>query len=252
MDPIDREVSVSNGVLFLEKLEENARFHHLEFTKRRTKHGPGHSVAGEETVDFDLRQGGGFGEQTALVWSKEENYLAIQYNHFGPRVGVIAKYLTSFLESFGREKPFVELLPEIDETVMARLRASRRQTEFEIVVDRELLNNALTKENKTIAAIANLGDSTNARTLTVKLSRKFGSLMDVKQTAQALANISKKLQVGIDFDSRIEVLDLLRQLEVREIDEERLVRTNGLRWDFPSRIRAIQSELDSWMNQQQF
>ena len=250
---IDREQAIPPGTMFLEDLTADSLFYSMDFTKRRTIQGPGQSVQGRRTTDFALPEGGGFGEQTALVWSRKSDYVAVQYNHSGPRVGAIASYFSRFMEP-SRGKPKVEFHPVLDDTVMSRLRNSTVRTKFDVTVDRRSLSEALIEDDLALSSIVNLGDATNAGHLSFQLSLggdvRNGPLKGILALAGRIMSASPRgLKVGIKdtLDSKMEVLDLLNHREVEEIPDTSLPLTDGLRWDFSSRANAIKSTFIPWL-----
>ena len=258
MPLFNRERPTSSGTLLLEELTIDPRFYCIEFTKRRTSQGPGHSIQGQQTTDFVLRQGGGFGEQTALVWSNDSEYIAVQYNHYGPRPGSIANYLSLFLRPSSRDTPKVMFHPVLDDNVMSRLRNSAVQTKFDVTVDRRSLSETMIEDDTPISSIAKLGDATNAGQLSFQLSLggsvRNGPLNGIVELVRVLMDAyPRRLKVGIKdtFDSKMEVLDLLNHREVEEIPDSLLTLTNGLRWDFASRASAIRSIFSPWIGGRQ-
>ena len=255
---IDREKPVLDRVMFLEHLEANQDFYDIDFTQRRLLHGPGHSQQGQPTVDFTLGQGGGFGEQTAVVWSKTGHHVAIQYNHYGPRAGNIAYYLSSFLTRSGNQQlPQLIFTPVVDDDVMAKLESSTVQATLECAIDGAMLSDSMADHNVAVSSMLDLTNATAAGRLEIKLSHGSGKRsgpLEIMSTIQNLLELGpKKLKVSIkaDFDSKMEVLDLLEHRQVEEIPEENLRLTDGLRWKWHDRVNGIRGKFGPWLSQQQ-
>jgi hypothetical protein len=58
--------------------------------------GPGRAARDAPIIDFDLNADEGFGEETAAVFNGGTGFMALQYNHHGPRSGRIQSYLFRF------------------------------------------------------------------------------------------------------------------------------------------------------------
>ena len=78
-----------------------------DFCKQRY-HGPGLSSRQSETTNFDMEADESFGEMTAMLFIKGGHAL-VQYNHYGPRAAVIAKYISE-CSSSGGELAFVPVV----------------------------------------------------------------------------------------------------------------------------------------------
>ena len=255
---IDRERRISDGWVFLEELDTRRRFHNTEFTQRRTRNGPGRSEQGKPTKDFPMGQGVGFGEHSAAVWSSSGEFVAMQYNHWGLRPGAIARYLSGFLSRRGRgHSPRVDLIPELDDEAIARLQASVTQTRLECAIDGATFSDEMVDHGNAVTSMLRLSDETAANRVEIALSygmgRRSGPLNVMPMIRNLLRGNPQKLKVGVkgDFDSKMEMLDLIEHRYVEEIDESELLLTSGLRWDWDSRINAIQARFEPWLNRRQ-
>ena len=90
----DRFLDDSPTAMRLEDLRQQGEFFYADFMRRRT-HGPGRYRRGQPLDGFDIniRAGEGFAEETALVFDQELSFVAVQYNHFGPRAPSIVEYV---------------------------------------------------------------------------------------------------------------------------------------------------------------
>lgn len=68
----------------------------LDFGNLRFTSGPGRASRNTPTQSFSLQKGEGFAEETAVLYDAHHNAMLVQYNHYGPRVGTIQEYLSSF------------------------------------------------------------------------------------------------------------------------------------------------------------
>lgn len=114
----------------------------LDFCKLRNQ-GPGKASPGSASTSFDLAVGERFSEETAAVFDPVSGYMAIQYNHYGPRSSSIAKYLSLFLDP-GHE---YELHIKLDPTVQARLQRKVQFTAFGCRVAPDKLSAEWKKQN---------------------------------------------------------------------------------------------------------
>jgi len=76
-------------------------FWFADFAAPRNGHGPGRMGRGAPLEGIALDEGHSFGEDTAFAFDPDTRYMAIQYNHFGPRSNGIEKYLYSADVFFG-------------------------------------------------------------------------------------------------------------------------------------------------------
>ncbi len=89
----------------LETSEERNGFWFADFAVPRTGHGPGRMSRDAPLAEIALDAGFSFGEDTGIAFDPNSGYLAVQYNHFGPRISSIEKYLLAADISFGGQPP---------------------------------------------------------------------------------------------------------------------------------------------------
>jgi hypothetical protein len=85
----------------LEHFEKRGEFFFADIVAERSGHGPGRLRKTAPMAEFDMAEGEVFGEDTGLAFDAASGYLALQYNHVGPRVGRIQSYLLAADLSFG-------------------------------------------------------------------------------------------------------------------------------------------------------
>lgn len=231
---------------------------YMDFTYRRVTNGPGYSAPGVDTADFDIEKDAGFGEQTAIVYDPDQEYVAVQYNHHGPRAGVIAEYFSHF--SDGQQTDHYSWDPAIRKDVYAKLQRSAQQTKLRLRVDASTINDEMLKNNVALNAVQTLRNTTNAGYVEIILSqgedRRGGPLGSIREIIRALVPHKeqpdaylKKLEVGVkdQVDSSTEILDILKHRVVEDIPDDELLKTDGLRYTFDSRIGHINKVLTQWL-----
>ena len=91
---IDQRLRTCNEkVIRLEVCNETTFGWNLDFSLIRHD-GPGKAAVDREIENFELSEGEGFGEETAAYIDKNSGFMTIQYNHFGPKTGLIRSYLS--------------------------------------------------------------------------------------------------------------------------------------------------------------
>lgn len=100
--PMERRYFQGNAFgLRLEAMGGQDGFVLADVAAARVGHGPGRMATNAPMAEFDLGEGESFGEDTGFAYDPETGYLALQYNHQGPRVGRIEQYLHAADFSFG-------------------------------------------------------------------------------------------------------------------------------------------------------
>lgn len=225
----------------------------MDFTFRRTTNGPGLSHKGQATQDFALATGDGFGEQTAVIYAPDKDYVAIQYNHFGPRAASIAGYFGYFHGH--QNSDFFDWNPVIDEDVYARFINSAQQTKLHFKIDASTLTDAMVRNNVAFSAVQDLREGTSAGMVEITISygndSRGGSLSRIVGLARNMLDNSAtkglKATIKEQTDSKAEVLDLFNHRLCQEIEDTVLVQTQGLRYTFRSRINPIEIALTQWL-----
>lgn len=70
----------------------------MDFCKHRPS-GPGLAKATAKTTGFNLGRDESFGEMTAVLYDPKTSFVVVQYNHYGPRPGSIAAYISLFQQA---------------------------------------------------------------------------------------------------------------------------------------------------------
>jgi hypothetical protein len=93
----------------------------LDFVRLRYSHGPGRGSANRPVTGFDMSNGDGFAEETAMLYCPSTETVYCQYNHFGVKDGAAASYFGLF---GGAQYAGFEFLPILDDRVTAKLAAA--------------------------------------------------------------------------------------------------------------------------------
>ena len=255
----ERERTINNKPVYLEFCRSRSDgSYELDFTLRRIQNGPGHSRRGIETRDFDLEEDAGFGEQTAAIWSPLGK-LAVQYNHNGIRPGTIGDYLQRFLiGSNENEMPMLTLVPEVAANAFARLQNSEAHTRIECTIDTGNITQEMADIDASLRFALQSREDTGAGRISFTLSLGYNrggmglnrnSSMNMLRRLMANNNVKRlKAQVRNDVDGSLEILDLFEQRETREFPNKNLEKTPGLRYTRSSRINAIRTMFDQWLD----
>lgn len=249
----DREREVGGKVMVLESVPSTpGSLVEMDFILRRLSNGPGLSAVGQPVADFELPAQAGFGEQTAVCYAPNSNLVAVQFHQSGPRVGGIQDYLNGFLLAHpaGRHYRYA-WTPVLREDVMAELARSPRQTKLVVGIDSRGLTEQDVKANVSLNTALRLRQEVNAGmvNMTLNLAARKGSLTNVMDFVRGLAGRPevKTLRATVrDLDEQDTTLDLLEARVSAEVDAKTLRLTEGLRYDFPSRIKALKQEMDAW------
>ena len=249
----DREREIGGKPMFLERYDQFGPLHAMDFTQRRLDNGPGYSVRGLPTTDFTLGANGGFGEQTAAIWSSP-HYLAVQYNHYGVRPSAIGYYLSLLLRGTQRGAASLELTPVIDPDVFTRLYNSVDQTMLNVAFQPAAGVSSFASDDQGFNAMMRMREDTNAGKMELTLSlgqgKRGGPLQGIREMVQRLNRnpdvTTLKAKVR-DVDGAVEVLDFLNHREMVEIPDDGLRRTHGRRLEYDSRVQAMQSVFTGWL-----
>ena len=258
LNSIEREKEIDGKIIFLEFFKSNKNFLYTDFTQRRIKHGPGYSKEGQATEDFNLGKNAGFGEQTAVVWSLRSDYIAIQYNHYGPKSGIISEYLSNFFDKYNHNSQPLNFTPVISRDIWSKLQSSQVQVKLECSVDAENVTDEMIHDNVAISSMLKLVNETSAGKIDFTLSygsaKRSGPLSKIPKLCKHLLKANpNKLRAGIknELDAQIEMLDLLQHRVTEEVPNQELRLTPGLRWDADSRFDTIKLRLEKWLEEDQ-
>lgn len=229
------------------RLEEIARpeagsaLWRLDFCKLRAE-GPGRASARERTRGFDMGEDERFSEETAAIYDEQSGYMAIQYNHYGPRATAIEEYLSVFA---GQGCGY-EFAIQLDPAVQARLAQKTIFSKLAYRVAPARLTSHWREENVSMTrAIRSQQEVFGGEWVTVEvsMSRQRAPSLKLLENLKGLIGLTQesddavsRLQVsGKDrSDAPIEKIDLLHGKLVKVFDRlaigaDRRVSQN-LRW----------------------
>ena len=256
-----RDIAVPSGrgqkEMVMESLTVDGGHCSMDFTHRRMTHGPGFSERGAQTVDFDeITEGGGYGEQAAVVWHSNTRYAAVQYNNWGPKARDIGAYLSHFVNGHGA----VSFEPAMTRGALVDLkRKGRAITKFEVAWDRSLTSEEMTaglSVGAPLSALLALQDTTNAMHLSVSLSVGRGRRpsgdggLDLDELVEGIQALSPTV-AKVKREGQARPRNLLEHLEGEEIDDAELPLTKGRRLAYEGRVKAMKDRLDRWVSRRQ-
>jgi hypothetical protein len=93
--PLEGRSFLGEAEMRLELAEERHGVWFADFAAPRRGHGPGRMGRQNPLEEIELAEGFKFGEDTGIAYDPATRYLAVQYNHYGPRAGGIQQYLAS-------------------------------------------------------------------------------------------------------------------------------------------------------------
>lgn len=224
----------------------------LDFCKLRTT-GPGKASASEPTRGFDMAEEDRFSEESAAIYDERSGYIAIQYNHYGPRATTIEDYLSVFAgQGLG-----YHLDIQLDPSVQARLARKTIFSKFAYRVAPARLSSHWRNLNVSLArALTSQQDAFGGDWVSVEVSLERRSkptlklvdrLSGILGLTQESTDAVAKLEVygKDDGDSLVEKIDLLHgklvmTFENLSVDIDRRV-PRDLRW------ACLESSLYDWM-----
>jgi hypothetical protein len=255
----DRLRTVSEGDIRLEMGNKAGQLWVLDFGGIRPD-GPGRASATAPISDFDMTADEGFGQETAAIYNVATGFMALQYNHFGPRYRRIQGYLFRFARAVAG---LTEDIPESNDhgfTLSAVLKTDSvaRLNQADIVKNLEvsvyLPGIAVIDENRrrSLSAILNHPLFGNAEMFTFQLRapRHRGASLNlaaVRQFCGELLGLGDEvgaLQVSVREaeEDPSEPLDLLEARLQADVPVERA----GRRYGRNERWAALRQTLEVW------
>lgn len=252
-----RFIDDSPTAICLEDFQEAGGILRADFMRRRI-HGPGRYRRGEPLGGFNINieEGESFAEETALVLDPRLSFVAVQYNHFGPRALPIVDYVDAadvewFHQGRNIDRAFdfaIRLRPD----TYARLRRMNlyRQVEVKISVpgvapqDRQRgqpLSRAL---DNVLGGTEDLNITLSAgpqRASTFRRDEFFGVINEAQRLGAAVKRLVVKAKE--DEDSRAEQFDFFKDRLEEDIDVQ--VGQDG-RYPRDVRWRVLCDTLDRW------
>lgn len=237
----------------LEHIEKTTKgLWHLDFGLLRFDNGPGRASKSTPVTDFDLRDGEGFGEETAALYDPTTGFLALQYNHFGARASTIASYLSA-LDSTPNN---YEFKISLDDSAVARLKKKKIFTKIEIKVAPGKLSKHFRENNVSLYSALSAQQKEfggDVVSITVGLDRGSQGSLSLSNKISAFLGMSgdeadavKTLQISgrDDEQAPVDVIDLLEEVRVTHFNDMTL--SSGLRYPLAERLNRIERAFNGW------
>ncbi|MER9457994.1 hypothetical protein [Mesorhizobium sp. M0478] len=246
----------------LESLEKLDGFIMADFAAPRLGHGPGKMAPAVPVTAIAMEEGHSFAEDTAFVVDAATGYMALQYNHAGPRLGSVRDYLFSADKAAGMPGGAQPLSADafgfgvgsvLRPEAYARLRRFGifRSVEVEISLPGALAVDL--EEGRSLSSVLNAPLPDGVETMSIKLQSTaarggqlaaegvWGIADDIVRLGNA---VRSAIIVGkVDDDSRQEEVDLISE---RLSTDVRIQLGNGMRYDRNDRWNALRRALESW------
>ena len=240
----------------IENIKLEADLWYFDFGKFRDRHGPGKASKSIATKGFDFQDGEVFCEETACLYIPKSNHLIVQYNHHGTRVGLIQSYLSSYDENNSYS---FEMLPKYDETVEQKFRNRVATKKITFQIDPRYLNQNDKDAGVALTQALDIGKKSDGEKVELTISAGSAkenrlsngmekALTYLKEKAHENPKGITKLRVGVleDFDSKMEVLDLIEHRLVHEFSNIKLGK--DLRFSREERYGALTRASKGWKN----
>lgn len=258
----ERFYRTSNGNVRLEKaVRSQSGNWHLDFTKIRTS-GPGKTPLAAPIEDFELNDGDGFGEETAVYYDKELSVIIMQYNHYGPRAPSISSYLYAFSRKISKkpvnidkneEKDGFNLIPIMKPDARDKLQHMKLARSMVFSIHIPGINTDEINQNQSLGKILDNPLVAQAETLKVeiKASKKRDASLPlslIKDAVRSLlgerANLTElKIVAREDEEAPAAPIDFL---EARLQADVPLVLHGAQRYPLEERWEALQRTFQSW------
>lgn len=228
----------------------------LDFCKLRYDDGPGRASRAAPTKSFDLAEDEGFAEETAVLYDPDSGFLVIQYNHHGPRSGVIATYLSAYDHENVND---YEFLLQLNPDAQARLDDKKIFSKLQIKVAPSLLSKAFKKANvavvttleKTqelyksdyVAITVGLEARSNASLTLHRWLKAFKEMATDERNAVDTLIISGRDELGAALDP-VDLINEKLEFEYRDIELD-----DGRRLTWESRRSALVRSYNGWRKQ---
>jgi hypothetical protein len=218
--------------------------------------GPGRASRDAPIVNFDLAANEGFGEETAAVFDANTGYMALQYNHRGPRSGRIQGYarrMAGLTEDVPSDDDHgFTLFPVIKPDAVAHLNRAAIIKKFRMSVFIPGLAHIEQPQRQSLAGILAtpvVGTAANLN-FEIRAGRKRGATLNVLairqmvqealglgDEVQALEAVVKETEEGLS-----EPIDLLQA----RLEADVRVQRTGPRYGRNERWAALNTALAEW------
>jgi hypothetical protein len=258
--PLDgRMRTVSDGEIRLESANKTGDIWALDFGGLRPD-GPGRASATTPISDFDMNEDEDFAQETAAIYNVASGYMALQYNHFGPRHGRIQGYLFRFsrlLAGLEEDVPNDDdhgftLSPVIKRDSVARLNRADVIKNLDVSVFLPGLTELEEAKTQSLSSFLEhpiLGNAEELR-FQIRASRRKGATLDLAAIRRfvgemlGLGGEVSSLQVHVK-ESEEDPSELLDLLDARLFVDVAIDR-EGRRYGRNTRWALLKAALDAW------
>lgn len=236
------------------KHDTRRRIHLLDFVKRRAI-GPGRVRVAGNVESFNFDPGEEFGEETAALYDEQNQWLVVQYNQHGSRIGAIGDYLNQW----DPEATFM-IEPKLSNDAEEQLlkRSQLRKLSFRVRASQTMLKTMRESGISLGEGLARMATSSGSQWIDVELSirQRKGELSSeasglLKLFASRIDDDEvKRLQVKArtSVDGSEELIDFIKQRIAQKCDDRDLEVVNG-RYTLESRWRALLRVHAGWLQQ---
>ena len=223
----------------------------MDFCKHRES-GPGRAKLDDKTKGFKLKVDERFGEMTALLYDPKTHFVVIQYNHYGPRPGAIAEYLSEFVDDS------LIFVPRLKDDILAEIDKKQFNTSLSFAYS----SASLTESHKkmlgigvTVENLNEIGSNVGEVEITIKKGRSRSNRME-NQTKflRKILNIftknenaikSAKITGSMTPYDKPEVLDILNARIFKEIGDLQIDQDSKM-YSFESRCNLLIRSFEEW------
>jgi hypothetical protein len=241
----------------LENIFPGRRFLKLNFGRIRGGHGPGQMSLSEPVDPISLGAGRRFGEDTAAVLDKDSGYIAVQYNHFGPRAVSLEEYLTAadIDQNPGSGRHGFTIAPHFQDDFYDRLRRMEVIKELDLTISLPGARRHDREVGRALGSVldAPLPDGTETVKLALKPARHRGASLSPEGVAMWIQDMIQHRGGGLKSGrvvgkevagGRSEVIDLIEDQVSMTID---LPPGLGQRVTLEDRWHALEGALRTWL-----
>jgi hypothetical protein len=223
----------------------------LDFCRLRSE-GPGRASNTQQATSFDLADGERFAEETAALYDEGSGFMVLQYNHYGPRAGGIADYLSLFV----KQGEGYDLLIQLDPSAQARFKNKTIFSRFAFRVAPARLSQSWRNKNVAMLDAINMQQkSFGADWVEVVVSMEAGSsgtlkIKDKLKAILGLANEASDAVTELKASGRTAAGESLDEVNLltEKLEEvyKKVPLDDGRRLEQAARWGRLQDAYDKW------
>jgi len=186
-----RNSNLLNGDVRLEEIidpKDKEPYWLLDFVRLRYSHGTGRAGKRRKIIDFDMSNGDGFAEETAMLYCPKSNLLFAQYNHFGVKDGSAEIYFGRFGT---KDSPIgFELSPVLDKNVESKLAKADQFTSLTLKIAPDKIDRKWVENNVSLGRALSLYEETKAPQIEITLSvGRTNTTLSTKATRKVISSL---------------------------------------------------------------